>query len=238
MKDTLDSRVAHDISDTALLRRLRTPEFQSHDLLQALSNLVAQMEEFLPTVETVVIDDVSGRLPGHFFYHYIRLARTSTGLRAPHAYYIAGGKDVGEHRQATITARLALLKDKKLLPGPVLFVTEHMSDGKGILPIMEIFDDVHVPTRICAVSQNSSYTLSEPVHSAIFEKRPFIGLIDSYCGVKAFWDPDNRDKNGVTKHSITSSHVKGSETLNHARIRGARGDMRSLAEVLYARYGG
>lgn len=119
------------------------------NLFKSLARLALRLETKLVGYDTVIVDDVGGRLIALFLHRIINIKRSEAGLAPSQTLFIAGGR--GDHSIRAEKIK-EFLKEKKKKIVKALLVTEHMRSGLGINWIVEIMDGLHIDFDLATLS--------------------------------------------------------------------------------------
>ena len=114
-----------------------------------LARLVIKLERDLPTYDTILSDDASGRLPSLFLRKIINHVRSKTGQGAVKTYFLASGSHNKIEKDEAIER---FLVDKKKEITKALVVTEYITTGNTIMNIMKLLTDIGIDFDVACVS--------------------------------------------------------------------------------------
>ncbi len=217
-----------DSPEFKLLKPLDVYFEQEKNLIEAMATLVLRLESKLIEYDTVIGDDVSGRLMAMFLRRVIKNLKVDK--KSPNTFFVAAGRLKSDASKSKIEN---FFETKKESLGKVLLVTEYISSGKGINLLLEIIENVGIDFDLSALSicYNLDYYQQE---FPLISKRLFYGCI----GQTGFYFYNRKYLTGVKKdadkeHSIrdTEPHTYATDSLQQDR-KDIRKCLNSLADFI------
>lgn len=233
------------------VRNLDVKELQ--DVVPAFVSLVEQLQDYLPHIQSIVVDDASGRLPGLFFNELLKAMGSNTdrnGKRHTTRFYAFP-------RNGTAHPRLIEDIKKGVIREPVLVVTEHVYTGTRIDPTLgALSNKKYVVASVSRSPDHAYYTHKQHLRRAQLDRRFFYGsenVVDYdddlerkiFVGDRVFWRNSRLSgvvrsgENGDAMRSELDWNTSYMRKISHA-LRGknalplpaaARMDMRRLAHA-------
>ncbi len=129
--------------------------------IKALARLVIKIESDLPSYDTVLSDEASGRLPSLFLSKIINNARLKNGQDSLQTYFITAGRYQDPEKAKAVKDFLASKKDKI---GKALVVTEYICTGAVIQGLVEAMKRLGINFDVAAVSINEENDIIKNNH--------------------------------------------------------------------------
>ena len=196
------------------------------DVIEGLATLVLKLESKLDEYDTIIGDDVSGRLIALFLRRIIKAKRQEKDLPPPQSLFVAGGRT--KFQAGKIRDYLDQKKDKI---GKTLLVTEYISSGAGISWLAEIMKELGIDFDLATLSimNSPSYYDNLPGISG----RLYYGDSEKRAGVFFY---NRKGLTGLRKTRDPRDLLPGEEVTAHAkRLQPSRyGAMKDARNTLYA----
>jgi len=139
-----------NLGDIMKLAEKVEPPF-NHLSIEALARLVIKLERDLPTYDTILSDDVSGRLPSLLLRKIIDKVRSKNNLGPVKTYFLAAGRYAKSEKRESIKK---FLTDKRNAIGKALLVTEYIQSGEGIAWVMNSLQEAEINFDVASVSSS------------------------------------------------------------------------------------
>jgi hypothetical protein len=206
----------------------------------AIVNLSFKLKEKLPSYDTIISDDASGRLPSLLFYKIINNLKTGTDSEQKSAqlFFISGGtlvEDSIKKEELKLENIKKFLSSKKL--GKVLVVTEFIMTGESMEKIARILDELGVSFDIATISLDRSFNAKK--HPAV-ASRLYFGAettgktAEGSAGLNFWMQPSYsgvvKSKKGFSAHPQIYQSEHQSQSKIRQDIKQAREDKDVLAD--------
>lgn len=122
---------------------------EGKDIPLSLARLVLELEDQIPNYDTIISDDVSGRLASLFLRQVINNKKTQLGRKAVKTYFISGGHHYNKEVYKNIED---FIVGKKASVNKALLVTEYIETGNSINSIVEILQRQNISFDVASVS--------------------------------------------------------------------------------------
>lgn len=223
----------------------------AHSLLEAMARLVYEMRGKVLDYDSIIGDDISGRLPTLIIGKLVNRKRRELGKNPVPVLFIAGGKSKniwGEKQREGVTG---FLKDRKSDIGhKTLISTEYISSGKGVSWVLEALKDLGIDYDVSAVSINTEVERESSVegelagkvfyggnsHEGAFFHASYSGVgvmkpeYDWFSGIPSAHSKRGRQSQEYDKNS--NWYMRDREQLR-GQIVDARKDVNVISEELY-----
>ncbi|MGC9048982.1 MAG: hypothetical protein ACP5IX_02080 [Patescibacteria group bacterium] len=199
------------------------------EVIEALACLVIKLERDLSTYDTILSDDVSGRLPSLFLRELINRIRSKAGKEPVKTYFLAAGRYWWLIEKDKAIRNFLVGKKKEI--GKALVVTEYIESGHGITRLMELLKELGINFDVAAVSADSNSADYIQKFGNIFKKVRY-GKECSRIGL-SFHSARER-YSGVRKHPESiSAHPEAVSLEDRSSLVRAREDANFLAEEFF-----
>ena len=235
-------------------RETQQPEQFVRDAVTALADLALEMRAELPSYETILSDDVGGRLVTLYFKRIIDTLRAREKKGSVKPYFIALGRqedEGGVPRDTFDTPNAqsidAFIASGKATFGKTLVLTEHVGGGGTIARLLDILVRNGVEFDLATVSKTgaehlpnaeqrtqnvkNAYRISQafPDKKKLSDLKVF-SIASPSLNVGVFFD-DAEAFSGVIRDAASSSaHPARNPGSEHADLREVREDMNLLAD--------
>ena len=211
------------LGDIKELAKNVSDPFQPYSI-EALARLVIKVESDLPSYDTVLSDEASGRLPSLFLSKIINHVRLKNGQDSVQTYFIATGRHHNPEKEKAIKEFLVSKKDKI---GKALVVAEYISTGTGIGWLIETMKMLGINFDTAAVSIDKENDIIKNNHICYGTARTD-GVFGALVGGLEFYD---HLASGVVKNRIDPSpHPEVRHPNSRYFINRARKDLDFLAK--------
>jgi hypothetical protein len=206
-----------------LFNQMETDIFRSKMVIETFVSLVEKLGEKLPTYDTILSDDASGRLMSLVLRKVIDETRRREGKEGTNTYFLAMGRWDFESGAAKF------LRNKKSEIKKALVVTEYIQSGNSMGKSADILDGLGISFDIATLSIRRE--LDD--YPENISRRLIYGLDNSELGLR-FWN--DSFASGVEKTYAEGSAHPGKTTAPQDKARDevakARRDVDRLAEAL------
>lgn len=192
--------------------------FGDSRIICALFNLASKLEPRVLEFDTLVGDDVSGRLPTLFLRKVLNNLRIARGGDNIQTLFIAGGSNflpgVGSSGIESLIRRQSEL-------GSILFSTEYIRKGQSATVLTEFLREKSMDVTIAAVTVShelDTHQVNYPLYYGEIDDGPFLVFYirHEYCGV---------EKKGSGPY-----HIYRAGNYNPGKVREARMKISNLAD--------
>lgn len=142
-------------------------------MLQSLARLVVEIRERIPQYDTVISDEASGRLPALLLYKIINQKRAEEEKPAARIRFVSAGyfrKKAGDMGgpQANRATEKFFRKNKDILSGRTLLVSEYIQSGKSILSLVKILERTGANFDLAVVSCRKPEAYDRAIRKRLF----------------------------------------------------------------------
>ena len=198
-------------------------------VVEALARLVLELKDELPNYDTILSDEVSGRIPSLLLGNILEKVREREGKKEPNTYFISAGRHADPRIESYVDK---FIKKKKNKFGKTLLVTEFIDTGNSIEKITNILTEQDVDFNIASVS--ISEKLREATKKTNLSKESIkklrVGKEESYIGLEFY----AKEFIGVEKTaSSNNAYPVANIFRNQEKVNKVRKDMETVADELY-----
>ncbi|MDP3901550.1 MAG: hypothetical protein Q8Q37_01055 [bacterium] len=203
-----------------LAKKMESDSFRKSEVLGAFVNLVESLKEKLPSYDTIISDEASGRVVSLALRSVINEARNREHNEDAKIYFLALSRhyELDEPAREFIRSRIADINK-------VLVVTEFIESGRSMNQFAKFLDSLEIDFDIAALSiigERDSYP--DAVRSKIF-----FGKEGSAIGNEFY---ENPQVSGVVKDFVKLPHPSVYKDIDQENISKVRRDVDRLADEL------
>lgn len=210
-----------------LIENIHYP-FIDRSLIKAFENLARNLKQDLHKYDTLIGDDISGRLPTLVIASLLRQKRKQMNLTPPKVFFINAGSNLSYRRSHDETAgKLSvLIKNNKHRSEKALIVTEYIDTGDSVLALLEELKIHDIEPDVCTVSTRSQLER----YAKEIPGKLIVGAETSAIGVDFF---NSVSLSGLrsTDSSPVAERLTDPKRISEANL--ARVDMQLLADYLW-----
>lgn len=198
---------------------------------RTFARLVFELEEQLPNYDTIISDDVSGRLVSIFLREIINKKKKELGKEQVQTYFISGGRHDNEKIYDAIGE---FISKKRSSIGRALLVTEFIGSGESINSVVNILEKQNVDFDVASLSV-SDYFLEKGKDEEKFNdltKRLRYGMKND-AGMYFYGGCSTGFKKDIKGDSAHPIGIQDQDFLQKEKNKQARKDMRLMAEEIY-----
>lgn len=208
-----------------LIEKLHPP-FNTEACVAAFESLGNQLKDSLHEYDTIIGDDISGRLPTIVFAELAKRKREQLGLTPPQVLYINAGSNFSNDRLLPESSKqVAELIKSIAKPTKSLIVTEYIDTGDSISAFVKVLEQLGISTDVCSLStKDKLYKYQEGVPTKLL-----IGSESSKTGeVFTF----NYGLTGL-KSTYGSITAEPRSRIDEQGVKIAKADMSLIADYLW-----
>jgi hypothetical protein len=211
-----------------LIKKLHNP-FNREYVVEAFEHLILQLGPLIHEYDTIIGDDVSGRLPTLVIADLARKKRSQMELPSPQVFFINAGSNVKDFDKSPKTLPLIrdLIKKHASHNRKILIVTEYVATGDSISILADEFRKQNLKPDLCIL--DSSY---DPIIiNSLADYKIFLGVVKGGCGGQFHNNPSLTGLHSVDYSPTAAKYL--SRYLTKDDIVEARRDMKLLANYLW-----
>jgi len=212
-----------------LAEKISTPPLKDRKFLESMARLILELGDDLPTYDTVLSDEISGRLPTLILMNIIDRKRREKGIQTKVKTYFLTGGDMLNHQHLFSVENFIRGSSGKIKKA--LLVTDAISTGRSVMEFSNILESANVDFDIATVS----ILLKPEEYPPKISKRIRYGIAGTDNS-----SVTHRTANyvGVYKRSGYNAHpfaYKGTNIMSdQQKINVSREDVKTIAESLYS----
>ncbi len=211
-----------------IIKKLHNP-FNREYVVEVFEHLILQLGPTIHEYDTIIGDDVSGRLPTLVIADLARKKRSQMELPSPQIFFINAGSNVTDFDKSQKTLPLIrdLIKKHASNDRKILIVTEYVATGDSISILADEFRKQNLKPDLCIL--DSSY---DPVIiNSLKDYKIFLGAVKGGCGGRFHENPSLTGLHSVDCSPTATKFL--SRFLTKDDIIEARRDMKLIASELW-----
>lgn len=141
---------AKNFDRRGLIDKLNHP-FNDKSLVRAFEVLTIRLKPFIHSYDTIIGDDISGRLPTLVIAELARKKRDQMGLMPPQIFFINAGSNVSIpiNAEKTLPKIRDLIKNHTRVNRKILIITEYVYSGDSISGLANEFRKQNLKPDLC-----------------------------------------------------------------------------------------
>lgn len=220
--------ITSKIDTVELLKKIKN-NFFNRRVINSISRLILELKCKFLEYDTILSDDVGGRIPSLIFYYLINKKRKEEGRPPIKIYFLACSANTDNRTNALWN----FLYKKKECIGKALVVTEYISSGTTISRLTHLLESVGINFDIASVSINDEAKMY-PQHVS---KRLYYGDVGD-SGEDLY---SKREEAGVEKNyskenphpELYPNYPMLEKSYYAERISSTRDDIKVIADELF-----
>jgi|GEM_PF-832586 len=205
---------------------------QRRDTIKSFARLVIELEDRIPTYDTIISDDSSGRLISLFLREVINKKKAELEEKPIQTFFVNGGQHNSDETNEAIDEFIHK-KTTEVAINKVLLATEYIQSGNSIQQIMKILEKYGLDIDVAALSVEPGFFQQKDSERLTALKNKLIYGTEDKAGLLFHSKPKITGviRENKTGHSA-SAHPVRDKTVNQKGINTARQEIKFIAEEI------
>jgi hypothetical protein len=231
--DAANKRIDKVLDMDYIVDNLKVFSYSVKELIRSFARLVIELEDKIPFYDTIISDDVGGRLVSLFLKRVIDKKKAELNEKSTSVFFIASGRKDGRKNNEVINN--FIIENKKIF-GRVLVVTEYIETGFSIKSIADKLEEQNIEFDIAALSispDNNYLDSSDPDSNIDHDLWRYLKKKLKYGGMGYVgYSFSKRSPLGIKKDDNINVHPIKNKEINQSSINMARRDIEFLADEI------
>jgi hypothetical protein len=210
-----------------LVGRLHYP-FNRNCVVEAFEHLVKELGPVIHKYNTIVGDDVSGRLPTLVIAELTRKKRIQLGLLPPQVFFLNAGSNIKNSTSINGLPKVRDLIEKYADENrKILIVTEYVCTGDSISILANEFKKINLKPDLCILESSH-----DPIMiGSLADYKRFLGAVSGGAGGQFYFNQTFTGLNGFDGSPIATR--KSPDNFSIEKVTQARQDMKLIANEMW-----